>query len=184
MKSCFSGAPKPSRHFILQTANGCKLPTNSVRYPVDNNVHNSRNPHGHWLCGRCPANQQRAASGSAQRPWGLASWLYFWQTAWLGCRGMPLGIVGRRGQFWWPAMKKGAHRAFFIILPVLTGLASFRPRYCTRRSMVMFSTSTRRFGSRHLISAGSCLSVQVTTGSASPLPCAFRRAASTPLLAR
>lgn len=82
------------------------------------------------------------------------------------------------------AMKKGAESAFFIILPVLSGLVSFGPGYCTRRSMVMRSTSTRRLGSRHLISAGSCLSVQATTGSASPFPCAFSRAASTPLLAR
>lgn len=58
------------------------------------------------------------------------------------------------------------------------------PFQCTRRSIVMSSTSTRRLGSRQVISAERFLSLQTTTGSASPLPCAFRRLDSTPLLAK
>ena len=47
------------------------------------------------------------------------------------------------------------------------------------------SISTRRFGSRHLISAGRFFSsLHSTTGSASPLPTAVRRLPETPLPSR
>ena len=59
----------------------------------------------------------------------LASHHYFLQTAWRCCRGMTLGIVGCGDQFSGnaleTAMKKGADGAFFVILPVLSGLALF-----------------------------------------------------------
>ena len=56
--------------------------------------------------------------------------------------------------------------------------------YCTRFSIVICSTSTRRFGSRHLISSERFFWSHWTTGFSSPLPTAFRRLPSMPLLTR
>lgn len=85
----------------------------------------------------------------------------------------------------WSRDEKRTHSSAPFPIPVATPC---RPRsvnpYCTRRSIVIFSTSTRRLGSRQLIKAGSFLSVQTATGSASPLPWAFKRFASMPRLAR
>ena len=52
--------------------------------------------------------------------------------------------------------------------------------YCTRRSTVICSISTRRFGSRHLIRSARFLSLHSTTATVSPMPRAFMRPASTP----
>ena len=51
----------------------------------------------------------------------------------------------------------------------------------TGLSTVNCSTSTRRLGSRHLIKAGSLLSLHSTTGLASPRPWALKRVLLTPL---
>lgn len=56
--------------------------------------------------------------------------------------------------------------------------------YCTRRSIVICSISTRRFGSRHWIRSARFLLLQTATGLASPLPTAFKRPASIPLPTR
>lgn len=56
--------------------------------------------------------------------------------------------------------------------------------YLIRRSKVMGAISTRRLGSRHLMSSILFMVAQTTTGSASPLPSATNRFVSTPLFVR
>jgi hypothetical protein len=57
-KPVFSGALKRLGCFSLYQAANWILPPDSVRYLVDNNVHNSQTPHRRWLCGPCPAIEQ------------------------------------------------------------------------------------------------------------------------------
>ena len=79
VKTCISDPSEWPGCFSMYSAIGWRLPTNFVRHPVDNNVHNLKYPHRPWLCGRCPEIRQHAAQAVGQRHGLLVPRLYFLQ---------------------------------------------------------------------------------------------------------